>query len=429
MLQDYFAPGLRWSLRLRGGNNGESTHASPAQSGLEETTGSDDAWKAFCKFADAKGLPAPPSDPDALPKIVGEDAEEIFRGGGVEGIDDPRLRYLFSVIPDFGKPRQPFETIEAGDIVEVRPPHSHGARTPKHAGRRDSCEPLAGACKEAESGESLAAKAAQDKIFEEPGFRERISDAGYHCESQDSCHTRPYHAQVLSLPMLLASQSAADVRAHEYEFVPNLLRFERISRAGLNRSCDDLKQSYSQRQFVEQFYPQLAGEFIEIFEAVADSHTWLVAVALGPDGTELLQKIPRSWVRVVQPTQLPDAAGKAARSRALVEDREEEPRRAGAWGGDASLQSRLGACHAAARSEPAWAAASGSFDGQGGREPAAGGQGDVMGAPRGMEARSPRLHSQMQDLFRAAQEGNVSLVEGLIKHAGKFKDDRSVSHH
>lgn len=52
-----------------------------------------------------------------------------------------------------------------------------------------------------------------------------------------------------------------------------------------------------------------------------------------------------------------------------------------------------------------------------------------MGAPRGMEARSPRLHSQMQDLFRAAQEGNVSLVEGLIKHAGKFKDDRSVSHH
>ena len=293
-----FLPTLLSCLSLRLFLRGGSNPPTAAPLGTQDAVGSEDAWKSFCQFVSAQGLPAPPHDPDSLPRIRDEDAEEIFLGGGEDGIDDPRLRYLFDALPDFGKPRQPLEMIDAGDIIEVRPRRSssHGSGTSKQAGSVGA----GSACIENETVLASADTVAPKKMTDEH-VTEAFSAGGSRGTWEDE--TRPYHAQVLDLPMLLASEHPADVCAHHYKFFPYLQRFDRVLSAGPHPSHDAaaLKQTYALRQFVELFYPQLESEVIEMFEATASSNAWLVAVAQAPDGSALLQKIPRSWARVVSP--------------------------------------------------------------------------------------------------------------------------------
>ena len=64
---------------------------------------SDEEWGSFCQFATSKGLPVPPKDRSLLPKINSEHVSGFFPGGDGSGLEDPRIRYLYSNVPSFGK--------------------------------------------------------------------------------------------------------------------------------------------------------------------------------------------------------------------------------------------------------------------------------------------------------------------------------------
>ena len=230
----------------------------------QEPSGSDEEWGSFCQFATSKGLPVPPKDRSTLPKINSEHASGFFPGGHGSGLEDERIRYLYSNLPNFGKKEQhPLQEISAGQIVWV---------VPRNVTRT------------AESTESVVP---------------------------------PYHAQVIDLPTFLSTEEPSDARALHYKYRPELQRFDHVPpsdetlcrvRDGTVKAGEEggaLGQTYGQRQFVSRFYPEVESETMDLFETSGSCSQWLLAVTMRPDGTPLLQRIPRPWVHVIPPDILP----------------------------------------------------------------------------------------------------------------------------
>jgi hypothetical protein len=77
------------------------------------------------KFAATNSLPIPSDDPHAVDL---ETMKQLFPGGGNQGLDDPRLRYLAQLLPAIQK-RTGAETDDVlwpGDRVVVSPENPHG---------------------------------------------------------------------------------------------------------------------------------------------------------------------------------------------------------------------------------------------------------------------------------------------------------------
>ena len=237
----------------------------PGTAPEQEPSDSDEEWGSFCQFATSKGLPVPPKDRSMLPKINSEHASGFFPGGDGSGLEDPRIRYLYSNVPSFGKMEpQPLQEISAGQLVWV---------VPRNVTRT------------AESTESVVP---------------------------------PYHAQVIDLPTFLSTEEPSDARALLYKYRPELQRFDHVPPSDETLACrvrdgtlkageegGDLCPIYGQRQFVSRFYPEVESETMDLFETHGSSSQWLLAVTMRPDGTPLLQRIPRPWVHVIPSDMLP----------------------------------------------------------------------------------------------------------------------------
>jgi len=403
-------------LRLRGAGGASDTDFAALLGMTDEPADPDAMWESFRRFAEAKGLPPPPEDQASLPKVRSEDAEAIFQGGDGEGLDDPRLRYLYAALPEFGKTHVPHEEmIPAGAIVQVRP--SQGAATAPFTGMTEAATSGAahGAARPLKHLDGGAWAGAAPNSMDAGD-----AEAGSSPTPSTNGELAPYHAQVLDLPMFLASEDPADTSAHEYTFVPHLQRFDRLSGfdAALPEAPAALQQSYSLREFVRRFYPHVAAEVIDMFDASANSNVWLVAVALAPDGAALLQQIPKSWVRVLPAHALPLQA-----AAGLVEACAGAPSSDLSTAGEAQQISTIERplrSSMDARGTPPGPGAAGSEQQRPGRGPMpeASGNRNVTGAREHGAGRAAGLAERMQALFKAAREGNMSQVVGLISRQG-----------
>ena len=122
-------------------------------------------------------------------------------------------------------------------------------------------------------------------------------------------NAQPYHAQVIDLPMFLATERPRDVRALQYTYVPHLQRFDQrptgTGAEGHERGGDgaagmgSLQEKYGQREFVKLFYPQLDTGAMDFFDTSTNSDLWLLAVAVNSKGEQVWWCAHKSRARCV----------------------------------------------------------------------------------------------------------------------------------
>ena len=243
----------------------------------QEPEDSEEAWQALRKYASSHGMPVPPEDRHSLPPINKEDAEAIFPGGGGAGLDDPKLRYLFSNLPNFGRPPlADMEQLTPGTIILVTP------EQPKNPTASSISGPTA-------TGGASGGNA--DGTGAEMGVAAAAAAAAY-------------HAEVVDLAMFLATETPCDPRALEYKYVAHLQRFDNQKRpppksvagdggeeggVGVGRLTERgvvdmvhtrIEDTYGQRQFVQRFYPHIDDDIIDFFDTSSNSMLWQVIIAL-----------------------------------------------------------------------------------------------------------------------------------------------------
>jgi hypothetical protein len=287
-------------LRLRGGAGAQRGGPGMPFFGAgqaKEPEDSEEEWQALRRYASSHGMPVPPEDRHSLPPINKEDAEAIFSGGGGAGLDDPKLRYLFSNLPNFGRPPlADMEQLTPGTIILVTPEQPKTPTASFISGPSATGGAIGGNV-DGTGAEAVAAEAA-------------------------------YHAEVVDLAMFLATETPCDPRALEYKYVAHLQRFDNQERpppksvaveggeeggVGMGRLTERgvvdrvnarIEDTYGQRQFVRRFYPHIDDDIIDFFDTSSNSILWLVALARDPSGEPLLQNVPRAWARALSAEEL-----------------------------------------------------------------------------------------------------------------------------
>ena len=263
------------ALRLRGGAGAQRGAPFFGAGQAQEPEDSEEAWQALRRYASSHGMPVPPEDRHSLPPINKEDAEAIFPGGGGAGLDDPKLRYLFSNLPNFGRPPlADMEQLTPGTIILVTPEQPKTPTASSVSGPTATGGAIGGNA-DRTGAEAAAAAAA-------------------------------YHAEVVDLAMFLATETPCDPRALEYKYVAHLQRFDNqkmpppksvageegveggfgvgreIERDVVDRVDARIEDAYGQRQFVRRFYPHIDDDIIDFFDTSCNLFLWLISLARDP---------------------------------------------------------------------------------------------------------------------------------------------------